>query len=54
MEKSIPTTRGTHPTKKKVINCGQATKDGWIGEGEARIVLLAFVAADEQLIPARV
>ena len=33
-------TRNT-PNKKNV-NCGQATKDGWIGEGEARIVLLAF------------
>jgi hypothetical protein len=38
----IYTNNTRNTPEKKIINCGQATKDGWIGEGEARIVLLAF------------
>lgn len=32
--------KGKH--SQKIVNCGHAAKDGWIWEGEARIVLLAF------------
>lgn len=43
MEKSrVHQQHEEHTQQKKIVNCGQATKDGWIGEGEARIVLFAF------------